>query len=337
MSWRDLGLGSEEVAIVDLVSRLVGDRGPLTDADSDLTDALRRELGELGLWVPEADDDSLPESTQQLVLIALGGAWPALGWASAQTRAALTALDLSSGPAREIASSVRSEHGSIAVVDSAALGVQLQRDGDRVTGSVLRIDPAADPAGLLVLDGSNAYVVPAESLADMRAVRTVGLDGARTMSVDVEGVALAVDGAADLVRRRLWRGATAVVAGIAREAAGAALSYAAAREQFGGPLTAIPAVQVALQRQSALVATALTAALHPDLTDLSHCAGVLATTCDAAVEVTAGALQAHGGYGYLTEYPVERSVRAALAVRASVDAFGAGVRGGLALTGTTRS
>jgi alkylation response protein AidB-like acyl-CoA dehydrogenase len=40
-----------------------------------------------------------------------------------------------------------------------------------------------------------------------------------------------------------------------------------------------------------------------------HCAMAKLFTCDAAFQICDNALQMHGGYGYLKDYPVERYLR----------------------------
>jgi alkylation response protein AidB-like acyl-CoA dehydrogenase len=185
---------------------------------------------------------------------------------------------------------------------------------------------------VVLLDGDEAFWLPVTAITATAPVRRSGLDGARTVGVEVEGTGVPLGRCADAVRARAWTGAAAVAAGIASAALDAALDYARHREQFGGPLTDIAVVRAALQRQGALVATSVAAALHADPSDVSQAAGVLATAGEAAIEATAGALQVHGGYGYLTEYPVEQWVRAAISLRAAADAFQAGIRAGRVLT-----
>jgi alkylation response protein AidB-like acyl-CoA dehydrogenase len=51
-------------------------------------------------------------------------------------------------------------------------------------------------------------------------------------------------------------------------------------------------------------------------------AAVLDAACESAIEACATAVQSHGGYGYLTEYPVERLLRDAVSLRAACNTTG---------------
>jgi alkylation response protein AidB-like acyl-CoA dehydrogenase len=139
------------------------------------------------------------------------------------------------------------------------------------------------------------------------------LDGARVAAAAVlEGE----DGgeapvAAALGVARLGLAATAV--GLAQAAFEAALRYSQQRSAFGKPICQHQAIQLKL----ADMATAITAARL--LT--SHAAGRLEAgddvpaglarlyAAEAAYEVTLEAMRIHGGYGYTTEFPIERYYR----------------------------
>ncbi|NUB10751.1 acyl-CoA dehydrogenase [Azospirillum sp. Vi22] len=95
-----------------------------------------------------------------------------------------------------------------------------------------------------------------------------------------------------------------------------AVAYTTERKQFGKPLNAFQALQFKL----ADMATELDAArlmLHraaasldagsPDAT--AHCAMAKRFATDTGFEVVNEALQLHGGYGYIKEYPIERIFR----------------------------
>jgi len=108
----------------------------------------------------------------------------------------------------------------------------------------------------------------------------------------------------------------ALSVGGAQAAFNAANSYVAERRQFGAPLNALQGVQFKL----ADMATDLTAArlmIHraADLLDAKspeaslHCAMAKRFATDAGSAIANDALQLHGGYGYLRDFPVEKIVR----------------------------
>ncbi len=113
---------------------------------------------------------------------------------------------------------------------------------------------------------------------------------------------------------RLTIGAQAL--GIAQGALDYALGYTKEREQFGKPIAQFQAVQFMLAdmamkteaaRQLIYVAAAKAERMEPDLTFISAAAKCFAS--DTAMQVTTDAVQLLGGYGYVTDYPVERMMR----------------------------
>ena len=110
-------------------------------------------------------------------------------------------------------------------------------------------------------------------------------------------------------------GIAAQSVGMARAAFEAALSYAKERESFGQPLFAHQAVQFRLAdmatqleaaRQLIWHAASLKDAGQPCLTEAAM-AKLFAS--EAAERICSAALQIHGGYGYLSDFPVERIYR----------------------------
>ena len=110
-------------------------------------------------------------------------------------------------------------------------------------------------------------------------------------------------------------GIAAQAIGIARAALEAATRYASERKQFGKPIVEFQAIQFKL----ADMATQITAArtlLHAaaaakeageKITRFSSMAKLFAS--ETAMSVTTQAVQIFGGYGYVTDYPVERYFR----------------------------
>ncbi|MDH6149272.1 MULTISPECIES: acyl-CoA dehydrogenase family protein [Paraburkholderia] len=110
-------------------------------------------------------------------------------------------------------------------------------------------------------------------------------------------------------------GIAAQSVGMARAAFEAALTYAKERESFGTPLFSHQAVQFRLAematqleaaRQLIWHAASLKDAGQPCLTEAAM-AKLFAS--EAAERICSAALQIHGGYGYLSDFPVERIYR----------------------------
>jgi butyryl-CoA dehydrogenase len=110
-------------------------------------------------------------------------------------------------------------------------------------------------------------------------------------------------------------GIAAQSVGMARASFEAALTYAKERESFGAPLFSHQAVQFRLAdmatqleaaRQLIWHAASLKDAGRPCLTEAAM-AKLFAS--EAAERICSAALQIHGGYGYLSDFPVERIYR----------------------------
>jgi len=119
---------------------------------------------------------------------------------------------------------------------------------------------------------------------------------------------------ATLERSRLGAGAQAV--GIAQGAIDYARAYAKERVAFGQPIIELPTLQAKLadmqtktaaSRELLYKACALADRNDPGLGMYSSMAKLFCS--DTAMEVTVEAVQTLGGYGYVTEYPVERMMR----------------------------
>ena len=111
-------------------------------------------------------------------------------------------------------------------------------------------------------------------------------------------------------------GAAAQAVGIAQGATDYAVSYARERRQFGKPINEFQAIQfkladmethTAAARELLYKACALADRGDPELGRYSSMAKLFAS--DTAMAVTVEAVQVLGGYGYVSEYPVERMMR----------------------------
>jgi alkylation response protein AidB-like acyl-CoA dehydrogenase len=103
--------------------------------------------------------------------------------------------------------------------------------------------------------------------------------------------------------------------GIAQAALEAAVKYARERTAFGRPIIKFQAIHfkiadmhVAVEGARLLAYRAAWAAANGQATQTLFSAAKLFAT-EAAVRCTDMALQIHGGYGYMAEYPIERLYR----------------------------
>jgi len=176
--------------------------------------------------------------------------------------------------------------------------------------------------------GMSAFVVETDTpgFAAPRVEHKMGIRGSPTaeltfddvrvpeasrLGADGEGFKIAM---ATLDRSRLSIAAQAV--GIAQGALDAAVAYAADRTQFGERVVDFQGIQWMLAdmasqteaaRQLTYAAAARVDALASDLPYWTSSAKLVAG--DTAMKVTSDAVQVLGGYGYITEYPVERMMR----------------------------
>ena len=309
----------------------------LTDDPAQVT-GLVTELAALGVWTLGTAEQNggggADPTTTALVFERLGRVWPALGWAAVQAHTAVDVLGADDRFA-ELITGLHAGTAAVAVVDAASTGIRLTREGGVLHGSVARVDTAAERPYLLVLgEQRHAVLLPPDTLTP-EPVRRTGLAGALTRSLRVEAQPGDYHDLDDVdstaARRRLHLGAAVVAAGIAGSAADAAVDYAAGREQFGAALTAVPTVRQTLLGQATRVSVLTAAALGAADEIAVH--GALHEACQGAIDVAASALQAHGGYGYLTEYGAERRLRDAISLRAAADPGGAAPSVARTLTG----
>lgn len=171
---------------------------------------------------------------------------------------------------------------------------------------------------LLDADGAGGAVVTAASsveaaprrtgLADaqLRTVRIIGEPSAR---LDRDAASAALDDLAVLT--------AAAALGVAEAALAVSVDYAGQRRQFGSALLTFAGMRAILAEMQLRVSTV--DALLEQVLDTGTTAGVLelaATAGRAAVDVTIDAIQVHGGYGYVDEYPVAGLLRDAVSLRA---------------------
>ena len=288
------------------------------------------ELGILGcLTSPELGGLGLDLVTYAMVLEELARGWSTVaGVVAAQATAAhlIERFGPSSARPRLVPAMTRGERwGTVALGDRVA--AHREGDGWTLGGAATLVDNAERSDVLVVLasvaDGeAGCFLIgrDAHRLAVGAAARTVGARGlgAADLVLDgmrVDGAARLGDGAAGMAEAlaRLALAATAV--GLAQAAFEAALRYSQQRSTFGQPICQHQAVQLKL----ADMATRITAARlltyraaerladDPDDDVVARMAKVEAS--EMASMVTLEAMRIHGGYGYTSEFPVERLYR----------------------------
>ncbi len=155
--------------------------------------------------------------------------------------------------------------------------------------------------------------------------RKMGLRGSNTVSLSFDdcripkGNLLGKEGEGFRIAMTALDGGRVAIAsqsvGIARAAIDAAISFARERKQFGQPLSEFQAIQGMMADSAtdldAAELLALRAAYRQEtgrpFTREASIAKVFAT--EAAYRACHRAVQIHGGYGYLREYPLERHLR----------------------------
>ncbi|WP_448191120.1 acyl-CoA dehydrogenase [Azospirillum sp. sgz301742] len=222
--------------------------------------------------------------------------------------------------------------------DAAAIKTRAVRDGDHyvLNGSKQFItsgrnakvaivftvtDPAAGKKGL------SAFIVPTDTpgYTVARQEEKMGQHGSETCQIVFEDCRVPAslmlgregDGyrvaLANLEGGRIGIGAQAV--GMARAAFEAALQYAQERQSFGTAIINHQAVAFRLADMATRVEAARQMVLHAaslrdaGLPCLKEAAMAKLFASEAAERVCADAIQVHGGYGYLNDFPVERIYR----------------------------
>jgi butyryl-CoA dehydrogenase len=260
------------------------------------------------------------------------GYYPVAGFGSE----ALQAQYLPRMAAGEIASFCVSEPN--AGSDAAALGATARRDGDHyvLDGSKVWVTNGSRAAFFVVLARTpgttghrdiHAFLVPrdADGLSVAKKEDKLGLRASDTVVIALDGVKVPADhllgeegegfkiAMASLDGGRIGVAFQAI--GIGRACLEEAVKYAQEREAFGAPLAKQPVIQQKLADMAteldAARLLALRAAWLKDqgrpFTREAAMAKLYAS--EAACRIADEALQIHGGYGYVKEYPVERYYR----------------------------
>lgn len=116
-------------------------------------------------------------------------------------------------------------------------------------------------------------------------------------------------------------GIAACSIGLAQAALDEALRFTSEREQFGQPVSQNQGIQFMLADMATQIEAGRALYRHAaTLRDAGHDYATAAAQAklfcsDTAMRVATDAVQLHGGYGYITEYPVERLMREAKALQ----------------------
>lgn len=222
--------------------------------------------------------------------------------------------------------------------DTAALRTTARRDGDYfvVNGSKQFISNGSEAGTALILAvtdqsagkrGITAFVVDTATPGYVvtRLEEKLGQHTAHTAQVQLDNLRIPassvlgeIGGGYRIAMAGLADGRIAVAAqavGVAKAAVAAAIQYAREREAYGAPIFNLQAIsfrlaematQMEVARQYYLHAARLLEAGIPCTKEASM-AKLFAT--EMAERVCSDALQVHGGYGYLRDFPVERYCR----------------------------
>ncbi|MFD5145152.1 acyl-CoA dehydrogenase family protein [Streptomyces sp. NPDC058401] len=222
--------------------------------------------------------------------------------------------------------------------DAAALTTRARREGDAyvISGSKMFITNGTWADVVLLFARTNedpghrgisAFLVPADApgLTRREIHGKLGLRGQATAELSLDGVRvpasamLGPEGKGfSVAMSALAKGRMSVAAGcvgIAQAALDAAVSYAAQREQFGKPIAHHQLVQELIADISVDVdAARLLTWRVADLIDRGLPFATESSTAklfasEAAVRAASNALQVHGGYGYIDEYPAGKLLR----------------------------
>jgi hypothetical protein len=248
----------------------------------------------LGAWQDDRDD------ALSARLVAAG--WSEL-WADADVSGAIVAggIELGRGAA------------PLCLVDEATLGAPLWVDGRARHAIAASILAVPRPGGGLAFAGPAS--VP---------VREATLDGSGTVCVDVGGLE-ELEASAAAARWSAWSVASlAYLAGLAARALELSVEHARMREQFGAPLSAIPAVRSRLAVAALAVDATTLLAWSPG--DRGVRAADLLWAGAACSDVTASAIQVHGAIGFALQSGLHRPYRRARSAAAWATAACAATR-----------
>ncbi|QIR14924.1 acyl-CoA dehydrogenase family protein [Shewanella aestuarii] len=222
--------------------------------------------------------------------------------------------------------------------DAASLTTKAVRDGDEyvINGAKMFISGAGETELLVVMcrtgeagpKGISAIAIPAntQGVSYGKAEDKMGWNAQPTRMINFENVRVPVanllgeEGQGFTFAMKGLDGGRINIAtcsiGTAQAALDRATQYMTERKQFGKPLAAFQALQFKLADMATELVAARQmvrlAAFKLDTQDpeaSAYCAMAKRFATDIGFQVCDSALQIHGGYGYIREYPLERHFR----------------------------
>lgn len=222
--------------------------------------------------------------------------------------------------------------------DAASLSTSAKKEGDHyvVNGSKVFISGAGDTDVLVVMvrtgeagpKGISALAIPADldGILYGKAEEKLGWNAQPTRQITFDNVKVPVEnllgseGEGFAIAMKGLDGGRINIAtcsiGTAQQALNSAMSYMHEREQFGKPIAAFQGLQFKLADMATELVAARQmvrlAAYKLDKNDpekTAYCAMAKRFATDIGFQVCDAALQIHGGYGYIKEYPLERHFR----------------------------
>ncbi len=222
--------------------------------------------------------------------------------------------------------------------DAASLRTSAKTEGDHyiINGAKMFISGAGETDVLVVMvrtgeagaKGISAVVIPAdaEGVIYGKAEEKMGWNAQPTKLVTFVDVKipkenlLATEGEGFSLAMKGLDGGRINIAtcsiGTAQQALNTAMTYMQEREQFGKPIAAFQGLQFKLADMATELVAARQlvrlAAYKLDQNDpekTAYCAMAKRFATDIGFQVCDAALQIHGGYGYIKEYPLERHFR----------------------------
>jgi len=222
--------------------------------------------------------------------------------------------------------------------DAASLTTSAKKDGDHyiINGSKVFISGAGETDVLVVMvrtgaagpKGISALVIPADldGVIYGKAEEKLGWNAQPTRQITFDNVKVPVENLLasegegfSLAMKGLDGGRINIATcsiGTAQQALNTAIAYMQEREQFGKPIAAFQGLQFKLADMATELVAARQlvrlAAFKLDQNDpekTAYCAMAKRFATDIGFQVCDAALQIHGGYGYIKEYPLERHFR----------------------------